>query len=122
MFWGLCVLWGRLENPAVNLSPSSRTGESFCGSISTWALSGGRAKKFVPLGLMELIFSVSYFCSLPKQLGSESTVPRFLRVYLGSTLPVFCRARLGADVTDGSASFSSGGNRNRKRTGSQARC
>lgn len=118
MFWGLCVLWGRLENPAVNPSPGSQTGESFCGSISTWELSGGRAKTVVPLGLMELIFSVSYFCSLPKQLGSESTVPRFLRVYL----PVFCRARLEADVTNGSASFSSGGNRNRKRTGSQARC
>lgn len=50
VFWGLRVLWGRLENPAVNPSPGSRTGEGFCGSISTWALSGGRAKKVVPLG------------------------------------------------------------------------
>lgn len=44
----LCVLWGRFENPAVNLSPGSERGEGlvgFCLHVSTWAVSGGSAEK-----------------------------------------------------------------------------
>lgn len=58
--------------------------------------------------LVELIFSISYQSSLPKQLVGESTVPGSVCVHLGSNLPVFSAPPPGASVTNCSASFSFG--------------